>query len=144
MHVKKGNLANHLTIMNRSRETARAFNELASIGSSGDNRRLLSNHGNLIGYTVYQYIWANGKGKCKSTNDIFSHLIGCFKSKLLVLIQKVLIFLSQKSILFQMLFAFLRCLLGKTSPREFSHFDFLYRYVGVQRFQSNGKIQFDK
>ena len=135
-------MANHLTVMNRSRETARALNELASIGSSGDNRRLLSNHRNLVGYTVYQYIWANGEGKCKSTNNIFSHLIGCFKGKLLVLIQKILIFLRQKSILFQMLFTFLRCLLGKTSPREFSHINVLYRYVGVQRFQLNGKLRF--
>ena len=135
-------MANHLTVMNRSCETARALNELASIGSSGDDRRFLSNHGNLVGYTVYQYIWANGKGKCKSTNNIFSHLVGCFKGELLVLIQKILIFLRQKSILFQMLFTFLRCLLGKTSPREFSHINFLYRYVGVQRFQLNGKLRF--
>lgn len=83
------------------------------------------------------------KGSVKQTNDIFSHLISCFKSKLLVY-PEGLDFPETKEHYFQMLFAFLQCLLGKTSPREFSHFDFLYRYVDVQRFQSNGKVQFDK
>ena len=135
-------MPNHLTVMNRCCETARALNELIGIRSSSYNRRLLSNHGNLIGHAINQHIWANGKGKCKATNDIFSHLIGGFKRKLVIIIQKILIFLRQKSIIFQMLFAFLRCLLGKTCPREFSHINFLYRYVGVQRFQSVEKGQF--
>ena len=136
-------MPNHLTLMNRCCETTRALNELIGIGSGSYNRRLLSNHGNLIGHAIDQYIWANGKGKCKATNNIFSHLIGGFKRKLVIIIQKILIFLRQKSIIFQMLFAFLRCLLGKTSPREFSHVDFLYKCVGAQRFQLNRKLRFD-
>ncbi len=120
---QRGQLANHLTVMD-CQETTRTFNELASIGSSSHNWRFLGNHGNLIGHTVYQYIWANGKGKCKSTNNIFSHLIGCLRwCELLVLIQKILIFLRQKSIFFKCSLRSWWCLL-KTSPREFSHINF--------------------